>query len=486
MGSTNCRDRPMMSSAQILPCSRVEVLAETLRQVRAESNVCVLSCLTNFLTASTGSTASASLRVEPTISDVLKVLAEVAPSQPDRVFLVAPPMYRMYPIWYREGLAEILQKFSDSFCQRPENVHLLPSFPTPSFDSDGVHLTPYSGMEFVLHLFDSSCGLLTKLRSQPEQVLLKNCESSRVLEDRMMALEQDHRRLNRVFETKYAADAELAEFHENVRYEDHILVTGLSRIPKMSPKDWQVQACRDVKGVLTILMGRDIKIVFVKNITGAAKDAVVRYQVRLESVAISSEIRNKFGKMFVGGDSRPPALKHVSISNRLTHETRVRITIMKILGQNYYESNPGSKVQLIRYESRPIIKITPPEGASDRRVKTFTYIDAVKFLPATFSPDDLEKITKEVGSKSEWKGKLRSLFVVISDDMLPSRYSRKSSKKTSGNHSSGRSQSTPAQASSPSGSTPSAELSPTSASRGSVKRGPPTPPQSSSGKHHKK
>ena len=49
----------------------------------------------------------------------------------------------------------------------------------------------------------------------------KSTESTRVLEDRMVALEQDHRRLSREFESKSVIDAELACFHENVRFEDH-------------------------------------------------------------------------------------------------------------------------------------------------------------------------------------------------------------------------------------------------------------------------
>lgn len=38
-------------------------------------------------------------------------------------------------------------------------LHLLPSFPTPEFDQDGVHLTVYSGLEFMIHLFDSSISV---------------------------------------------------------------------------------------------------------------------------------------------------------------------------------------------------------------------------------------------------------------------------------------------------------------------------------------
>lgn len=77
---------------------------------------------------------------------------------------------------------------------------------------------------------------------------------------------------------------------------------------------------------LGLLLEPDVKIVFVKNITGPAKDAPVRYQVRLESVNVSFEIWEKIGKFFIRSDSRPPTLKHNSIRNM----TRVRLMIMKL------------------------------------------------------------------------------------------------------------------------------------------------------------
>ena len=84
-------------------------------------------------------------------------------SSPHRQFLIAPPMYRERPLWYRDGLTCFLTTFSQMMsCGKPENVHLLPSFPTPSYDEDGIHLTAFSGLEFLLHLFDSSEALLDR------------------------------------------------------------------------------------------------------------------------------------------------------------------------------------------------------------------------------------------------------------------------------------------------------------------------------------
>ena len=424
MNTTNCRDRPLMSGAQVIPCGRLDLLAEALRQIREASNVVLLSCITNFITCSAESVSSISNRIEPILAQFSFVLGEYAKEHPETLFLVAPPMYRSFPIWYRDGVSEVVQKFSSMMSNKPPdvlNVHLLPSFPTPSFEVDGIHLTPYSGLEFILHLFDSSNELIKTLTSTPEAVVIRNVESSRVLEDRMMVLEQDHRRLNRAFEDKTAEDAELADYHENTRYEDHFIVHGLAAIPKCDTKVWQDKAKRIIRDFLKKLLEREVKIVFVKNITGKGKDSLPRYQVQLESAVLSREIRDKFGTFFPGGkDSRPDIFKGVSVRNRLTHETRVRFTIMKILAQHWQASNPGSKIQCVNYNSRPTIKLINAEGVGDFRVREMTFIEAVRSLPVSFSPDELELILREV--KPKWHGKLRSLFVVLSDDMIKKKF----------------------------------------------------------------
>ena len=424
MNSTTCRDRPMMSEAQVIPCGRMELLAEALRQVRQTSNVVLLSCVTNFITSSAESVSSVSNRIEPILKEFIAILAASAVEHRERLFLVTPPMYRSFPIWYRDGVSEVLQKFSSMMSSKPGdivNIHLLPSFPTPTFEADGIHLTPYSGLEFILHLFDSSAEVIKTLVSTPEDIVIKNVESSRLLEDRMMALEQDHRRLNRTVEEKSAEDSELADFQENMRYEDHFIVHGLDHIPKCDPKVWQEKAKRLTGEFILQLIGREVKVIFVKNITGKGKDSLSRYQVQLESATVSREIRDKFGTFFPGGkDSRPDPFKKVSVRNRLTHESRVRFTIMKILAQHWQASNPGSKIQCISYESRPIVKLINAEGVGDFRVRSLTFVEAVRSLPVSFSPDELELIMREV--KPKWHGKLRSLFVVLTDDMFKRKF----------------------------------------------------------------
>ena len=96
----------------------------------------------------------------------------------------------------------------------------MPSFDTPDYEADGVHLTAYSGLEFVLHMFDSACTILGNVNTDPGVKVIQNKESTRVLEDRMVALEQDHRRLCDVVDLKIAIDSELSDIQINERNED--------------------------------------------------------------------------------------------------------------------------------------------------------------------------------------------------------------------------------------------------------------------------
>ena len=283
---TTCRASPAVKAAQIIPCGALGIFAESVKSVRADSNVVIVSCLTNFLTSAEG-TSAVSQRVEPVLQDIRDVLFQVCGSDPARSYVVSPPMYRTSPVWYREGLPEVLALFSQSLgSERPPNLHILSSFATPEFESDGVHLTIYSSLQFILHLFDSAQELLDGLGSSSDQLTSRNSESTRVLEDRVMVLEQDHRRLNRVVEHKIAVDAEMADFLENQRNEDCFVIAGLKAIDSdLAGKAWQDQAVKDVQEALVNLMGSARPILYVKNSTKRYKDAEVTYTVRMQELS---------------------------------------------------------------------------------------------------------------------------------------------------------------------------------------------------------
>ena len=417
MNPMNCRDRPLMSGAQVVLCGRAEVFKEAIKTIRAESTICIIACVSNFIT-STAAASSVSMRVEPVLLELLAVIQQHVAENPDRRYLLCPPMYRRSPVWYREGLPEILTKFSSIYRDVP-GLHLMSSFPNPVYESDGIHLTPYSGLEFVLHLFDTAQEQLSNL-TKPESLGTRTSEAARLLEDRVLCLEQDHRRLNESHEAKTALDAELAEYHQNVQMESHLTISGpgLKRAPTgLSPRDWQVQTKQEVSAILKSLMGKEVPVIFVQNGTSRRKDAPPRYHVHLTSVPESKAIRDFFSTFFPGGkDERPEAFKGISIRNHVTQETRIRIAVMQLIAARYRDSNPEGKAAVLGFESRPFLKITPPADSSDSRVKSYFYVQAVKSFPTVFSEEDLKPILGM--TNNDHRGKLRSLFIVLNDDML--------------------------------------------------------------------
>lgn len=409
---TNRRACPDLDKAQVLLCGKQPLLQTCLEEVSAQTTICILACLTNFVTSSPGQT-SAALRVEPVLLDVLELLRVTCAENPDRTYLLCPPMYRTFPLWYRDGLSEILGKFSTVFLDRPANLMLMPSFPSPQFDSDGVHLTPTSGLDYLFYLFDSAKEVVRLSSLEPAQRTPLSSEATRVLEDRMMAIEQDHKRLNKNFEMSIAVQAEREDFQENVRNEVYFMISGLTMIKDLRGKEWMDRAISDVQEVIRLLLNKELPIVVVHNATGRGQDAEVRYSVRMEYAADSQEIRKKFGMFFVGGqDRRPEGLKKISISNKVTPGTQIRVMILKLLGRRYLASNKEAKVKVIGYESRPMLKITP--AGDDRRVKNFTFIDAISKLPTHFTTSEMRPIISK--ARVHFRGKIRSTFVVLSDD----------------------------------------------------------------------
>ena len=421
LSSTNTRGRAPMSNAQFIPCGRLSTFSESLASVRSESDACIVSCVSNFLSNSISRSQSTSLRVDTVLTSFFDKLIDFCRSRTSLAVLLCSPMYRTTPLWYRDGLSEIMVKFNALYVDRVKtsgviNLHLLPSFATQQLEDDGVHLTPYAGSEFILHLFESSEDVVKTLKLDPAaRVTSLSCET-RSLEDRVMVLERDHARLNQKFEHQSAVHAELLDFEENIRNEDFMMIQGIPALPRLSTGEWQIKARQSVDAIFSIL-GFDCNCLYVQNTTGRGKDARTLYKVRVATAELSRDIRNKFGSFFSGGqDTRPESLKSISIRNCVTQATLGRVAIMQLLAKRYRDSNPGSRAQVIAYEPRPLLKITPPPEASDRRLMTFNYVEAITKLPTAFSSSEIEALLKRL-SPSLF-GNLRSVLGVIDDDML--------------------------------------------------------------------
>ena len=219
LNAMNRRIRPSMAEAELKQCGRLEIFSETLRSIRSDTMVVIIACITNFMTATDGDSSSASHRIEPVVTEVKDILESFCQEYPERYWFLSPPMYRTSPVWYLDGLPEIMLKFSELMkMDRPRNLYLLPSFPNVGLEADGIHLNPYSGLQFVVHMFDSAASIIEDLKKPNSVANSSQSESIRCLEDRVHVLEQDHRRLNASVEAKSAVNAEAWDFDANTRY----------------------------------------------------------------------------------------------------------------------------------------------------------------------------------------------------------------------------------------------------------------------------
>ena len=421
MVASTTSGRPLLVEAQVLLCGRLSLLSATLDKVRPESDACIIACVSNFVTGAIGNSPEASVdsRVQSILDSFFEKIVAFCHQRPTTFVFVCSPMYRTKPLWYRDGLPRILIKFSalyEKTPDRPHNLLRLPCFPRVDLETDGVHLTPFSGLEYILHLLNSAQSVRASLELPPEGQLHEAVSSVRAVEDRVHWLEQDHSYLRKSFELQSAYNAEAIDHQENVRNEVFFMLQGLPRLPRLDPKAWHERALSDVNQLITQL-GFEAAADYVQNTTGRNKDARVLYKVHVKTPELSKSIRNKFSSFFSGGqDTRPDFLKNISIRNCVTQATLGRIAILQLLGRRYRDSNVGARFQVISYEPRPLLKLIPAPGSSDKRVLTFNFMEAITKLPTNFTQDETKELLKRISPRLH--GSLRSLFVVINDDML--------------------------------------------------------------------
>ena len=421
MTSMNIASRQVMSDCQIIDCPALSRLEEAFTSVRAESNVCIFQAITPLLLQAID-VGTFQSTIETLLHEVSTKIAVFCHSKPDLKVLVAPPMYRAWPLWYRHHLPEVSSSFSTAFGKlKSPNLVLLPSFLNQDVVPDGIHLTPVAGLHYLLHMFDESEKALRDQTLRPEDKLSQVSESSRSNMDRIVLLEHDHSRLVDQVNDKVAADAEFSDWMTNKTDEDWLTISGLPRLSTVG-KAWQNDVRKQVRAALlevakAFRLHIRFEVLYVYNPIKPRTSGPTLYHVRLDSAECSKSLRDAWSGFFNKSRPvpKPPALHAVTrLGNKVTLATRVRVAILRELGANYHQRNPGSSFKVRGYDSRPSILVVPPSSAKDSRPKNFFFMEAVRTLPAQLSDENLVPIFKIIGAK--FLGELRALFVVLCDD----------------------------------------------------------------------
>ena len=332
--------------------------------------------------------------------------------------LVAPPLYRHRPFWYQRGLTQVAERFSAVLMtDHPPNFRLLPSFSNQELGPDGVFFNPVSGLHYILHLFDSTEAALQSAFLGTDQQLLVIKETMRQSNDRVAYLESRHGGLQRQVDLKTATDAEISDWMLNRAEEDWMAVQGL---PRLSGADWQDAARRQVADAIKLALHVNrtsvtFEVKYVSNPFRYQTNRLNLYNVRMDSVASCKRIREIFSGFFRQHRPvpTPPPLKGVSIRNKITPETKIRISILHQFGSIFQESARGASYKVSGFDSRPLLRTIPPSGSAERQ-RTYTFMQAVALLPANFTDEHLTRIYQVVSNQHP--GRLQSLFVVLNDD----------------------------------------------------------------------
>lgn len=421
MTGLNIASREGMKSAQVVPCDALSTLSTSLAEVRAESNVLIFASITEMLLSAEdcGTLASTTDNLITQVRDLLNTFCR---QRSGVHVVVAPPLYRHQPFWYQKHLHHFALRFSAILSEsRPPNLNLIPSFASQDLMPDGVFLTPVSGLHYVIHLFDQTEVVLQN-QSLPSEVQLVHVqEQSRSNSDRLAYLEHRHGRIDDRLDLKIAIDAEFSDWVVNRSEEEWFMIQGAPRLPESTAREWQLAAKRQINEIIKLVLHAhrtrvDYTVVYVANPKRGIMTGPTVYNVRLNSVDASKRIRDLFSGFFQRGvaASLPSSLKGISIRNKVTHETRIRIAILRQLGINYKERNPGGNYQVKGFESRPVLVINPPSSATGPRSRSYNFIEAVTNLPCELSDANLVHIHQVINTRNP--GKLQSLFVVLQDD----------------------------------------------------------------------
>ena len=124
----NCSNRDEMKSAQLIPCTSMVTFQACLPKIRPESNILILSCLSNFLRDSESSTDSSS-RMTTVLEKFRSIIFPYVDANPDLFVMVAPPQFSRSPMWYSESIVLACQLLKSVVFDHStfDNLQLLPA-----------------------------------------------------------------------------------------------------------------------------------------------------------------------------------------------------------------------------------------------------------------------------------------------------------------------------------------------------------------------
>lgn len=204
----------------------------------------------------------------------------------------------------------------------------------------------------------------------------------------------------------------------NVVHEFFILL--ISGLPKPTSVDQQVLIDLVLGFVQNFVPDFNAShITYVRSMK-TSKFAVLNVQCK--SIPIATRVKSTFASI-VKSDNKPSYIKDVSISYAHTIGTRVRISLMRAMSKRQREKDQNAVCSVSAFTSRPLLRV----GGKDQGTRFLSFVDAVAGFRHLLTQEDLDRA---LSLCSNQKGRLKSKFLVLSDDRVLPPYQRK--KKPSG------------------------------------------------------
>ena len=138
----------------------------------------------------------------------------------------------------------------------------------------------------------------------------------------------------------------------------------------------------------------------------SSKFAVLNVQCR--DVTVATRVKSTFAAL-VKSSNKPAFIGDVSISFAHTLGTRVRISLMRAMSKRQKEKDPNATCSVSAFTARPLLRV----GGKDQGTRFLSFVDAVAGFRHLLTQEDLDRALSLCSGQ---KGKLKSRFLVLSDD----------------------------------------------------------------------
>ena len=134
------------------------------------------------------------------------------------------------------------------------------------------------------------------------------------------------------------------------------------------------------------------------------------FNVQCRSVVSATRVKSTFASI-VKSSTKPSYIGDVSISFAHTIGTRVRISLMRAISKRQKEKDTNAICSVSAFTSRPLLRV----GGKDQGTRFLSFVDAIAGFRHLLTQADLDRALSLCSGQ---KGRLKSKYLVLSDDRV--------------------------------------------------------------------